>query len=399
MKKNITINIFGQLYAIDEDAYELLSKYLCSTKSYFANAEGGDEIADDIEHRVAELLWNKKEQGVAVVAIEDVKDIIAKIGSPSEIDADMEHEDSAEDADSTVGGNEEQKDSTRSGVIGFLRGRYLFRNDEDKVLGGVCSGVANFIGSDSPVMVRLATVVLFFVLLFLGNMFHIQTAWTLILIYIIMWTIVPLPRSTEDRLKMKGQKVTLENINKEILNEHSEESQAAIKQNSSNNGCLSLLLKTALIMLMLPFLFVFGVCAFIIFAAILVLINVQSSVFPYWTDADGAMEAAFVQQNSGMMLTGIFCILVLISIPAYFIIKALRHNSKGITSRTAFITLLVWIAFLVATVVSGISLTMNYHKLQRDYKQQQHLIQVQDTNDTQEDDTEKTDTIGWEETN
>lgn len=393
MKKNITINIFGQLYAIDEDAYELLNRYLDSVKRYYANAEGGEEIADDIEHRVAELLWNRKSEGATVVAIEDIRDIIEKIGNPDEIDYAPQQDSDAKavhDADDT-------KECRSNGILGGLKGRYLYRDADDKVLGGVCSGVANFMGSDSAVMVRLATVVLFFALLFIGNLIHIQTAWALLLLYIIMWLIVPLPRSTEDRLKMKGQKVTLENINKEILNEHSEENQAAIKRNSSNNGCLSLLLKTALMLLLLPFLFAFGVCAFVIFAAILVLINVPYSVFPYWTDADGAMEAAFVHQNSGMMLTGIFCILVLIAIPAYFIIKALRHNSKGITSRTAFITLLVWIAFLVATVVTGISLSMNYKKMQRDYEQRQHLMQMQDTDDNQEDDTEKTDTIGWEE--
>ena len=57
MKKNISINIFGTIYAIDEDAYQLLENYLQSMKSYFQRQEGGEEIADDIEHRVAELLW------------------------------------------------------------------------------------------------------------------------------------------------------------------------------------------------------------------------------------------------------------------------------------------------------------------------------------------------------
>ena len=55
-------------------------------KSYFAKREGGEEIADDIEHRVAELLWQKKEQGAEAVSIETVKEIISKIGDPAEID-------------------------------------------------------------------------------------------------------------------------------------------------------------------------------------------------------------------------------------------------------------------------------------------------------------------------
>ena len=91
MKKNITINMFGQLYAIDEDAYELLERYLSSMKRYFSDKEGGEEIADDIEHRVAELLWQQKEEGITAISIEVVKDIIGKIGNPTEIDSSTEN--------------------------------------------------------------------------------------------------------------------------------------------------------------------------------------------------------------------------------------------------------------------------------------------------------------------
>ena len=63
MKKNITINLFGTLYNIDEDACELLERYLDNIKRYFKNREGGEDISDDIEHRVAELLWERKQAG------------------------------------------------------------------------------------------------------------------------------------------------------------------------------------------------------------------------------------------------------------------------------------------------------------------------------------------------
>ena len=76
MKKNICINLFGTLYAIDEDAYQLLERYIENMKSFFSNREGGEEIADDIEHRVAEHLWGLKESGVEAISIEMVKDIM-----------------------------------------------------------------------------------------------------------------------------------------------------------------------------------------------------------------------------------------------------------------------------------------------------------------------------------
>ena len=80
MKKNISINLFGTLYNIDEDAYNLLENYLNSMKRYFSRQEGGEEIADDIEHRVAELLWKKREAGMTAVDINVVKGIIDTIG-------------------------------------------------------------------------------------------------------------------------------------------------------------------------------------------------------------------------------------------------------------------------------------------------------------------------------
>ena len=70
MKKNITINLFGALYNIDEDAYELLVRYQEDMKRYFAKQEDGEEIADDIEHRVAELMAELKASGVEAVTIE-----------------------------------------------------------------------------------------------------------------------------------------------------------------------------------------------------------------------------------------------------------------------------------------------------------------------------------------
>ena len=104
MKKNITINLFGQLYAIDEDAYQMLECYLESMKSYFSRQEGGEEIADDIEHRVAELLWERREAGSEAVDLNTVKAIIKQIGNPSEID---DSESGQEYADS----NAENEDS------------------------------------------------------------------------------------------------------------------------------------------------------------------------------------------------------------------------------------------------------------------------------------------------
>ena len=86
MKKNITINLCGRLFAIDEDAYEMLYTYEQSLRNYFRSREGGEEIADDIEARIAELLDELKQNGTEAVTIEHVTEIIHRIGRPDEME-------------------------------------------------------------------------------------------------------------------------------------------------------------------------------------------------------------------------------------------------------------------------------------------------------------------------
>ena len=81
MKKNITVNIFGVLYQIDEDAYELLQKYNENMRRYYSRREDGEEIADDVEHRVAELLSEYRSKGVMAIPIEHVKEIFRPYGT------------------------------------------------------------------------------------------------------------------------------------------------------------------------------------------------------------------------------------------------------------------------------------------------------------------------------
>ena len=82
MKRNITINFHGILYSIDEDAYQLLNNYIENIKRYFSKKEDGDEIANDIECRIRELLAEMKRSGTNVVTIENVQEIIKRVGSP-----------------------------------------------------------------------------------------------------------------------------------------------------------------------------------------------------------------------------------------------------------------------------------------------------------------------------
>ena len=203
MKKNITINFFGTLYAIDEDAYELLNRYLGDMKRYFSRKEGGEEIADDIEHRVAELMLELKNDGREPIDIALVKEIIGRIGNPEELD-----EASGEGESGSATGHR-----GREWFSEQVSKKRLYCNPDDKLLCGVLSGIACYLGID-PVWVRLIVVAL----AILPIPFIYISFWTVLIIYVILALIIPEAKTPEERLRMHGKPVTMENLNEEIVN-------------------------------------------------------------------------------------------------------------------------------------------------------------------------------------
>ena len=203
MKKNITINFFGTLYAIDEDAYELLNRYLSDIKKYFSRKEGGEEIADDIEHRVAELMLELKNDGREPIDIALVKEIIGRIGNPEELD-----EASGEGESGSATGHR-----GREWFSEQVSKKRLYCNPDDKLLCGVLSGIACYLGID-PVWVRLIVVAL----AILPIPFIYISFWTVLIIYFVLALIIPEAKTPEERLRMHGKPVTMENLNEEIVN-------------------------------------------------------------------------------------------------------------------------------------------------------------------------------------
>ena len=156
MKKNITINLCGRLFQIDEDAYELLQQYINSLRSSFGKQEGGDEIVDDIEARIAELFEELRQQGIEAITIEHVKDIITRIGKPEELTGEE-----AQKTESKGNNWEEQARSAGQKIYENVRertaGKKLYRNPKDKMLAGVLSGIAVYTNTD-PIIWRLLIV-------------------------------------------------------------------------------------------------------------------------------------------------------------------------------------------------------------------------------------------------
>ena len=261
MKKNISINLFGTLYNIDEDAYNLLENYLNSMQRYFSRQEGGDEIADDIEHRVAELLWKKREAGMTAIDISVVKGIIDTIGNAEQIAGDTNNK--AESAFANYNKQESNtgsethfkedfkqfaKDAERFTRDTYDKGREhvrthrFYRCADDKVLGGVCSGLAKYFDAGEPVIWRLGAIAL--TLLGIGL--------PLPIIYIVMWLVTPAAITPEDRLRQQGKDITPDNLAQQVVND----SEPIVVKNE-NKGCLKAILIVIGICALFPFIFVF----------------------------------------------------------------------------------------------------------------------------------------------
>jgi phage shock protein PspC (stress-responsive transcriptional regulator) len=170
MKKIININLSGRVIPIEDAAYESLQKYIESLRRYFAHEEGRDEIINDIESRIAELMNDKIRKGQAAITEVDIEEIITAMGRVQDFEQAEEKENfsSASQAQAEFSGAQ----TTR------IKGR-LYRDGSDKLVGGVCSGIANYMNMD-PTVVRL----LFAIITFGGFGFGF-------LIYLLLWIILP----------------------------------------------------------------------------------------------------------------------------------------------------------------------------------------------------------------
>lgn len=182
MKKVININFQGRVIPIEESAYEMLQQYTASLRTYFANEDGRDEIINDIESRIAELFAEQLKKGSACITDDDVNAIMDSMGRPADFDAQDEaakETSAAQDA----GTQQTQSSSSSYQESGFQQQagtekKRLYRDEEDKILGGVCSGLAHYLNID-PAIVRIIFALLAFGL---GTGF---------LLYIILWIVLP----------------------------------------------------------------------------------------------------------------------------------------------------------------------------------------------------------------
>jgi phage shock protein PspC (stress-responsive transcriptional regulator) len=294
MKKNISINISGIIFHIEEDGYENLKKYLDSINRYFSSFEDSSEILADIESRIAEIFLSKLNEEKQVITAEDVNALVATMGSVSDFKAAEEEDfqkagastnastDSGARQEETSGGSSQSSGSSSSSSSSsqrtYVPPKSLSRDQKRKILGGVCSGIANYMNVDA-VWIRLLFALLtfaygftFFVYIIMwivvpgsydleepevekklfrdsdrkviggvagGVAAYLGIDITLVrvlfvvftiagglgfFIYVVMWVILPEARTLTDKMQMQGEPVTLSNIESNIKKNQGEQS-------------------------------------------------------------------------------------------------------------------------------------------------------------------------------
>jgi phage shock protein PspC (stress-responsive transcriptional regulator) len=186
MKKTLTVNLANQVFHIDEDAFYRLREYLDRIEGHFADKNERSDIISDIETRIAELFGQRINQQKQVIIIQDVEEIIRIMGDPVEI------------------GGEQQAET--SDFSRTSRSKRLYRDPDGRVLGGVCGGIGQYFKID-PLIIRIIFLVVFF-----G--FGIG-----LLIYIILWIVIPEARTTVQKLEMRGDPVNASNIGNFVKDE------------------------------------------------------------------------------------------------------------------------------------------------------------------------------------
>ncbi|MBO4659773.1 MAG: PspC domain-containing protein [Prevotella sp.] len=358
MKKNITVNIFGTLYPIDEDAYELLQRYNENMRRYYSHREGGEEIADDVEHRVAELLSEYRSQGVMAITIEHVTEIINRIGDPQQMDADASTEEGTTTPPPFEGAQDNQNNQNNQynqgnqgnqsnqsnlndpmGTDGLRR--KFFRDPEDHILGGVLSGLSHYFGISDPLLLRVIFVILLFV------SFSVAAV-----LYIIAWVLIPEAVTPEDRLRMYGKPVNAKTLNEELM--RGVNNANAFVNNPQHRdtarGCFSALAKAALLCicgffaLILVSLFI-ALLAAVFGLSILTIFGDYSLINIFGFDVSTSQILHSIP--TWLSAVGIISALLVIGLPLYALIRLMvKRDGQHMNTTVKAGLILVWILSL-----------------------------------------------------
>jgi len=338
MNKTVSIHLAGTQFYIDETAYQKLSDYLDKVKRKFSDVQERQEIMADIEARIAELFLEKVKNERQAVQLEDVEEVIKIMGKPGDYVSDSEEEYT-------------ERENYSSQIP-----KKLYRDPDHKVLGGVSGGLAHYFNID-VVWVRLIWVLL--VLAGLGSG---------IIVYIVLWAILPEAKSTSEKLAMKGISANIENIERKVKKKFEEVSdkinQADFKKTGESvkegvksgieglgdviAGLVRFVVKAA------------GVLLMIIAMSVLVTMTVTFFVFLF-VNAGNTPWGMIIEQTGYSDIPAwliILAVFLVVCIPFFYIFQSglslLAGKSKSIGSVANIGLLSVWVLSIAALVAIGL---------------------------------------------
>ncbi len=356
MKKTLTVNLGGTVFHIDDDAYHLLDNYLANLKLHFRKEKGAEEIIKDMELRISELLTEKVNAGFQVISIEYVEEVITRMGKPEELSDEEVNEDerTSDKAHQESGTSKE----TRQGR------RHFYRNPDDKVLGGVASGIAAYMGWD-PTLVRVVMIILV-----------PAGSGAIVLAYIICWILVPEAYTAAEKLAMRGEKVTLENIGKTVTDGFEKVSSGVNDYMNSGKPRTALqklgdafvqivgaFLKVFLVLLAIvfsPVLFVFIIVFFaLIVAAISIAVGGGTAFIHLFPLMDWGVIYSSPVNIIFASITGLFLVGIPLASIVYAIFRQLL-SWKPMSSGVKWILIILWVISLIASLFLFPSIALPY---------------------------------------
>lgn len=329
MNRTIIININGIVFHIEEDAYEVLRTYMIDVKRHFGYTADSHEIVGDIENRIAEMFSERIVQGKKeVITMQDVNDVIAQMGRVSDFEA-GDPEEAYASADETYD------------IPPMSGQRKLMRDPDDKVFGGVCSGLGHYFGIESR-WIRLILVLLF---IFGGAG---------VLLYIILWIVMPLARTRADRMAMRGEAPNLQNFKRsfqeemEGLRTNFTGAEEGLKRGLNSAG--NFLVKAFVVLAkVIGVLFIIGLCG----GLIVLVISIIASFGFLGSDTDMAMFPLNVIEpayRTPMLISALF-VAVIPFIALVALIIRILFNRSAMGRYTGFTLLAMWLIAVGFTTV------------------------------------------------
>lgn len=343
MNKTVNINLAGTFFHIDEDAFGKLQRYLAAIKKSLSDPQGSDEIIKDIEARIAELFSEKLESSTQVVTVKELDEVITVMGQPEDY---MVDEEIFEDAPPRS-----RRSKSKS------HHKQLFRDEDNKVVAGVSSGLGHYLGIDA-VWVRL-----FWVL------FTIFSSGIFILIYILFWIIVPPATSTSEKLKMTGEPINISNIEKKFKEGYENVSEKVKnvdydkygeRVKSSTTGFFDTLGNVLLTILKIFVKFI-GVIVIIVSLVTLVGLIIglfTAGSFGFWGHGELMDWYQLVDTTNAPLWLISLLALFAVGIPFFVLfilgLKMLINNLKSIGTPAKIALFVVWICSIVGLSIFGI---------------------------------------------